>query len=82
MIGLSLVLLLGGAPWSPAAEPASDPAQALLRPAIVVPADAFEGEAGQDEPEAPEAGPAPAAPPVTLRQATILRPSAPTKEHE
>ena len=79
MIGLSLVLFLGGAPG----QPQPDPAELRLIPAVVVMAEGAPAPMPEDDDNAPKAQtetPKDAAPPVSLRQASVLQPSEPTKE--
>ena len=89
MIGPCLVLLLGGAPPSPPARPALEPAELRLYHAVVVPEDALEGADLPDDldpledPSAPEeSGMAPVGHggDVPLRKAAVLRAPDPIKE--
>jgi hypothetical protein len=82
MIGLSLALLLGGAPAGAPAKAMPDPAELRLFRAVVV-AEGTTGEtAAEDLPEESDAPPAKVAgEPVPLRKAAVVRAPEPVKEH-
>ena len=84
MIGLCLVLLLGGAETGAQPGPVQDPAALRIHRAVVVPADACEGELPDEQDPAMKGPVVPAdgslAGDVILRKAKVLPTPEPSKE--